>query len=251
MLVLLPPSETKVSGGLEGSSLDLSRLSPHELTPLREQLLQAVVEQASDPVRAMKDLKLGPKGAPEVDRNREVWSSPTMKALSRYTGVLYDALGVSRWSADDWSFAKEHVAVFSALFGLIRAHDPIPAYRLSCDSTLGEQSVKKYYAPYQEVLWGGAPDFVVDLRSEGYRALAPLPLGRGVFVNLVKPGPVGARKALGHHNKMSKGLLVKDIVATRAHFSEVVELSAWGVKNGWNFDVDSQTEGTIDLVVEV
>jgi cytoplasmic iron level regulating protein YaaA (DUF328/UPF0246 family) len=143
------------------------------------------------------------------------------------------------------------VAVFSALFGLIGAHDLIPAYRLSFDSRLGEQSVKKYYAPYHEVLWGGVSDFVVDLRSEGYRALAPLPRGRGVFVNLVKPGPVGSRKALGHHNKMSKGLLVRDIVASRADFSEVAELRAWGVKNGWNFDLDSHREDTIDLVVEV
>jgi len=42
---------------------------------------------------------------------------------------------------------------------------------------------------------------------------------------------------------------VKDIVATRATVSGVQELSEWGQKNGWNFDLASHSDGVIDLVV--
>lgn len=251
MLVVLPPSETKVSGGAPGSQLDLGGLGTPGLNPLRERLLSALVELSNDPERAMKALKLGPKGAHEVERNREVCSTPVLPALERYTGVVYDAVGVTAWSDADWDYASTHVAVFSALFGLLQARDLIPAYRLSCDSRLDIGRLPALYAPYQEALWGSVSDFVVDLRSEGYRSLAPLPTESGVFVALVKPGPRGQRKALGHQNKPVKGRLVADLVGTRADIASLAELVAWGVVHGWNFDPESFHEGVIDLIVDI
>src|SRR4051794_320812 len=47
VLVLLPPSETKHPGG-GGAPLDLAALTAPELTPLREQLLEAVVSLSAD-----------------------------------------------------------------------------------------------------------------------------------------------------------------------------------------------------------
>lgn len=251
MLVVLPPSETKVSGGAPGSQLDLGGLRTPELNPLRERLLFALVELSSDPERAMKALKLGPKGSFEVERNREVLSTPVLPALERYTGVVYDAVGATAWSAKDWDYASAHVGVFSALFGLLAARDLIPAYRLSFDSRLEIGRLPALYAPYHKALWDSVSDFVLDLRSEGYRSLAPLPAGSGVFVALVKPGPRGARTSLGHHNKPVKGRLVAELVGTRASISSLADLVAWGVGHGWNFDLESHREGVIDLVVEV
>jgi len=201
MLVVLPPSETKVSGGADGSSLDLKSLATASLTPLRENLLRLLVEQAGNPTLAMKDLKLGPQGAPEVQRNREVLGSPVMPALHRYTGVLYDALDVGTWTSEDWDFGGRHLAVFSALFGLIRGSDRIPAYRLSSDSTLGQQKITKHFAGYREAVWDEVTEFVLDLRSEGYSSLAPFPAGLGVFISLVQPGTEGSTKALCHQKK--------------------------------------------------
>jgi cytoplasmic iron level regulating protein YaaA (DUF328/UPF0246 family) len=60
-------------------------------------------------------------------------------------------------------------------------------------------------------LWAQVPDFVLDLRSEGYRKLAPVPPLKGVFVSLVKEGPVGSRPAVGHANKSVKGALVRSL----------------------------------------
>jgi cytoplasmic iron level regulating protein YaaA (DUF328/UPF0246 family) len=137
MLVLLPPSETKVTGGEPGTSLDLSLLSFGAQNPVRRALLQQVVKLSGDETAALAALKLGPKGAPEVQRNQEVLHSPVMPALERYTGVLFDALGVNRSRTGAAGMGGRHGGrVFSALFGLVRAFDPIPAYRLSFDSKL-------------------------------------------------------------------------------------------------------------------
>lgn len=251
MLVVLPPSETKVSGGRSGTQLDLSSLRTTELTPLREELLASLERVCDDQESALQALKLGPKGAGEVERNREVRTSPVLPALERYTGVLYDALSVNDWSPHQWDYASAHVSVFSALFGLIGARDLIPAYRLSYDSKLDVGRLPAVYESFRESIWGSVSDFVLDLRSGGYRSLAPLTEGAGVFVSLVKPGPLGARKAVGHHNKPVKGRLVADLVRSQAPISSVDQLVVWGAENGWNFDGQSYDDGVIDLVVDV
>ncbi len=249
MLILLPPSETKVSGGDEGSRLDVGSLSFPVQRDVREQLVTLVVALSNDPITALKVLKLGPKGSGELERNRELRSAPVMPALSRYTGVLYDALGVDTLDGAAQSRALSSVAIFSALFGLVRAGDKIPAYRLSYDSNLPGGKPSALWGPLGPTLWASVDDFVIDLRSAGYRSLSPLPEARGVFVSLVKPGPAGARGAIGHHNKGTKGRLVRDLLQSGANITSVQELCEWGASNGHSFDEASAHSGTIELVV--
>jgi uncharacterized protein len=251
MLILLPPSETKVSGGDERSHLDLGSLSFPVQNPTRQSLVESVVSLASDQAASLRALKLGPKGLSEVERNRELWRAPVMPALSRYTGVLYDALGFDTLDSGAQKRALSSVAIFSALFGLIRASDKIPAYRLSYDSALPGGKPGALWGPLAPELWASVDDFVVDLRSEGYRSLAPLPEGSGVFVSLVKPGPAGARGAIGHHNKGTKGRLVRDLVESGANITSMQELCAWGGAHGHTFDEASAQPGFIELVVAI
>lgn len=251
MLIVLPPSETKVSGGDEGSRLDLGALSFPIQTPTRALIIEALVALAADPDASLRALKLGPKGLAEVARNRELWEAPLLPALLRYTGVLYDALGFATLDATEQKRALDSVAVFSALFGLIRASDRIPAYRVSFDSTVPGAKPGRVWPAVATELWGSVDEFVLDLRSEGYRNLAPLPEDKGVFVSLVKGGPSGSRVALGHHNKATKGRLVRDLVHSGAVLSSVQELCEWGSKHGYAFDPDSERAGSIDLVVDL
>ena len=249
MLVLLPPSETKVSGGEPGTSLDVDRLSFLTQNPLRRELLGRVVELSLDEDAALRALKLGPKGAPEVQRNREVLSSPVMPALKRYTGVLFDYLDAASLSGEATQWVLNSVAIGSALFGLIRASDPIPAYRLSHDSKVSGGPLAHQWAEVATQVWSEVPGFVLDLRSEGYRKLAPVPEGRGVFVVLVKDGPVGSRKALGHANKPVKGALVRELARSGASLDSVDDVVSWGEAHGYFFDPASFREGSIDLVI--
>lgn len=249
MLVILPPSETKVSGGDDTTTLDLGKLSFPSLNPIRQALLEQMVALAADPLSALKALKLGPQGLVEVERNAQVFSSPVMPALSRYTGVLYDALNIPGLDYACRTWAKDHLAIFSAAWGLLRADDLIPAYRLSWDSTLARGKPSRVWGPAGEALWGEVNDFVLDLRSEGYRSLAPVPVDMGVFVTLVQPGPVGERKALGHANKKTKGRLVHELARSRAAIVSVAELVEWGSDHGYVFDVASYASGRIDLVI--
>ena len=246
MLVLLPPSETKVEGGIPGSRLQLKTLSFPSQLQVRGSLLEQLGELSRDEEKSLRNLKLGPKGRAEVLRNRQVESSPVMPAIERYTGVLFDALGYGALGVGEKDWVVRNTGVFSALFGLVRSGDLIPAYRLSHDSRLAGGSLAAQWAVCAPSLWEETSDFLLDVRSEGYRRLAPIPEGSGVFVAVVREG---SRKALGHANKATKGRLVRELAQSRADFSSTQEFLAWSKDHGWRCEKSSQGEGIIDLVI--
>ena len=130
MLVLLPPSETKRSGG-DGAPLDLHSLTAPVLTPVRDELVDALVALARDIPASRAALGLSAAQDNQIARNAALRTSPTLPALARYTGVLYDALDVATLTRAQRARAGRRLAVGSAQFGLLGGDDPVPAYRLS------------------------------------------------------------------------------------------------------------------------
>lgn len=201
MLILLPPSETKAAGG-SGPPLELDALSFGELNPLRRRLRDALVDLAADVPASLAALGLTERQADEVARNAELRSSPTAPALSRYTGVLYEALDAGSFRRYERARARERLVVASALFGLVRADDPIPAYRLSGSTTLpGAGSLRRLWRPALEPVLAKLDGLVVDLRSGDYAALAPAPAA--ITVRVV----TADGRTVSHFNKSAKGRL--------------------------------------------
>jgi hypothetical protein len=224
VLVLLPPSETKSPGG-DGAPLDLAALGAPELTPVRERLIDALVGLAADPPAARAALGLSPGQDAELDRNAVLRTSPTEPAVERYTGVLYDALAVRTLTRAQRARAARRLAVASALFGLVRADDPIPAYRLSAGCTLpGLPPLRALWRPALAPVLAGAGELVVDLRSGAYRALAPVP--GAVTVDVVSERADGSRAVVSHANKAHRGLVARLLATTSAEPDGVVRVRA-------------------------
>jgi cytoplasmic iron level regulating protein YaaA (DUF328/UPF0246 family) len=239
VLVLLPPSETKRAGG-DGAPLDLAALGAPELTPVREQLSAAVVDLAGDLPAARAALGLSPAQDDEVARNAALRTSPTAPALERYTGVLYDALGVGSLTRAQRRRADARLAVASALFGLLRATDRVPAYRLSAGSALpGLPPLRVLWRPVLGPLLAAVDDLVVDLRSGAYAALAPVPGAVTVRVETLRPD--GTRAVVSHASKAHKGRLAR-LLATTAEPGDVVRLRALLRRGGFHVEHDGGTE---------
>jgi cytoplasmic iron level regulating protein YaaA (DUF328/UPF0246 family) len=236
VLLLLPPSETKRDGGTSGA-LDLGALSFGALTSVRDAVVSDVVDLAGDADAMMRALKLGPRQAAEVDRNATLRASPGMPAIDRYTGVLYDALDASSLSDAARAYAAETVAVHSALFGLVGALDPIPAYRLSHDSRVpGARLKARWREPIAAVL-AERDGVIVDLRSEGYVELGPAPRrADSVFVRVVADDGTGRRRALNHFNKRAKGLFTRALLEQRPSIATIHELTEWAASAGFVLD---------------
>ncbi len=226
MIVLLPPSETKRVGG-DGPPLRLESLSFPALHPLRENLLDELVTLAADPPASRRALGLSAKQDAEIERNAALRTSPTAPAIRRYTGVLYDALDIETLGAAALSRANARLAVGSALFGLLRADDPVPAYRLSASSKLpGQPTLGARWRPVLEPVLAAlaADELVVDLRSGSYAGLGRLP--GAVEVDVVAEHADGRRTVVSHFNKAHKGRLARALASSRAEPTDAAGVAA-------------------------
>ncbi len=243
MKVLLPPSETKVSGG--GSAMFAPEsLALPELLPQRLQVIDALVAVAADPVATAKALKVSAKQAHAASNaNAMLRDAPALPAIERYTGVLFDALESATLAPAARAWVDENVFVHSAPFGPVVASDLLPDYRMSANATIAALGpLKRFWAAATTAaLETIAGEFVLDLRSEAYVALGPVPAqATSVFARFVTDGPDGPR-ALNHFNKKAKGELVRDLASTQARPASVHEIIEWGADNGWRmFETDTE-----------
>jgi cytoplasmic iron level regulating protein YaaA (DUF328/UPF0246 family) len=160
VLILLPPSEWKTAPS-EGAPVDLDALPFPGCKKTRERLLD-VLSRLTFP-RALKYLDIGPGLEDEARRNLTLRDAPAGPAHEVYTGVLYEHLGLG-------SLPGENVLIASALWGFVRPHDRIPAYRLSMGATLPR--IPSLPALWRDPLRRALPDegLIVDLRSGAYTA---------------------------------------------------------------------------------
>ncbi len=245
MLVLLPPSETKAPGG-DGSPLDLAALSWPELTDLRARLVATLVELAGDPPAARAALGLSAGQDDEVARNAGLLGAPTAPALERYTGVLHSALDVRSMTRAQRARADRRLAVGSALFGLVRGTDAIPAYRLSAGSALpGLPTLRRLWRPVLGPVLAGVDELVVDLRSGAYATLAPAP--GAVTLEVLSERPDGTRAVVSHANKAHKGRVARLLATTTGEPGDVVRLRALLRRAG--FSVEHPGGTALTLVV--
>ncbi len=245
MLILLPPSETKRDGGDATAPLDLDSLSFPGLTEPRRRAAAALV-RLSGLRTASVALKLGPTQAHELERNRVLQIAPTMPALDRFDGVLFEGLGASTLSAHARAFAAGHLAIGSALFGLVRAEDRIPAYRLSPDSQLPRLPLKPLWVRPLSAVLAAEPGMILDLRSEAYAALGPRPVRlESWYLRVVSEGADGRRRALNHFNKKGKGEFTRALLEAAIDHADAGSLVAWASAVGIRLEASGDRELTL------
>jgi cytoplasmic iron level regulating protein YaaA (DUF328/UPF0246 family) len=210
--------------------------------------VRAVTTLAKDADATMRALKISARQSGEVARNRALRTGPTMAAMDRYTGVLYDALDPATLDGAARTHARESLVIQSALLGPIGALDPIPAYRLSFDSRIPDLPLKAHWASRAGEVLDTVPGLVLDMRSEGYAALAPLPASsERRYLRVVTRGDDGTTRALNHFNKSAKGTLTRALLHTETPPGDVAGLIAWADSRG--IELNEGAPGELDLVV--
>lgn len=246
MLILLPPSETKRQGG-DGPPLDVAALSFPELTASRRRALTALRALSRNLAAATGMLRLGPSSASEAARNRVVTTSPTMAAIDRYDGVLFDEMDAASLPAQARRFAERHLAIGSALFGVTGALDPIPAYRLSHDSRLPGTTLGAIWRPHLGAAIAARNGLILDLRSEGYAALGAAPdRENSVYVRVVSEGADGRKRALNHFNKKGKGAFTRRLLLAGIDHPDIASLLEWAAAEGIRLEPGAR--GELDLL---
>jgi uncharacterized protein len=210
MLVLLPPSRGKAAPD-RGRRAGLSTLVYPRLREHRERLLDAV-----DP---------GLRAAPAIP------------AAQLYTGVLYAALGLDDLPWDD-------VLIASALWGVVRPGDRIPAYRLDMgDKPPGIGGLAAYW---REPLRAALPDrgLVLDLRSGAYAAAWRPRRATHLAVRGFTEAPDGTRTVISHMVKRTRGRLARLVLQAGGaqRPEEVAEIATAG---GMRVEL---SDGALDVI---
>jgi cytoplasmic iron level regulating protein YaaA (DUF328/UPF0246 family) len=201
----------------------------------------------SDPTAAMTVLGLGPKQVDEVTRNARLQREPCGSAISVFSGVVFDSLGYRGLSRSQRTRADTSLLITSALFGLVRPNDLIPAHRLSGDVSLpGVGTMRSVWRqPLGSVLREVA-GLVVDLRSGTYLELAPPPRTEDWLMVRVLQERGGRRVTVSHDNKSTKGRLAHDLLALRRGPEHTASLVTALCKAGYRLE---HTEpGRIDVI---
>lgn len=179
MLIILPPSETKRPPPEDGSPVDLERLSFPELNPMRERVLEALIATSASP-DAFRRLHVKPTMAAEVARNTWLPEVPTRPVAETYSGPLHTGLDAPTLSPASRARAEQAVVVTSALWGLLRLGDQIPAYRLYLFGRLA--GMTRLDAEWRPVLSpvltrvGKEAGLILDLRSPEFQMIG-MPTG--------------------------------------------------------------------------
>jgi cytoplasmic iron level regulating protein YaaA (DUF328/UPF0246 family) len=255
VLILLPPSEGKAHPR-RGAPLR-PEAWPDELAGPRREVVTALTELCrGDLETALATLGVGPGQADEVRRNERLPELPTAPAERVYTGVLYEALGLTSLDAGAHRRALARLAIVSSVYGLVRPSERIAPYRLGGGVTLpGLGSVASYWRgvldPVVRRLSGTG--LVVDLRSSTYAAFwrpADDLTRRAVTVRVLHE-VAGRRQVVSHFNKATKGRLVRALLEdgrdprTPAAFARLL------ADLGWKVEVNDGARGALRLDVVV
>ena len=216
MKIFLPPSEGKTAP-TTGSKLALDSLAFPELEETRTLLLEEL-EKVSARDDALEILGVGKKVGQQVRAQTNLRSSPCAPAWRIYSGVLFDAMDLPSvaGSAQMMARADEQILIFSALFGVSKLSDHIPAYRLAMGVKLPEvgNTSAIWKRALKEIPLAGE-ELVVDCRSNAYNVWTP-----GDGASLVTVGAVreknGKRTVVSHNAKHSRGLLAGELIRARS-----------------------------------
>lgn len=211
MIILLPPSEGKTPAA-SGRPLDLDTLAFPELAGPRSELLDELTTVSARP-DALDILGVGQSLAADVERNLALTEIPCAPAIETYTGVLYSALD-SATLGSRGAKRLDRLFVSSALFGIVNAHDRIPAYRLAMKTRLPGTGVlstwwKRRLAPVLDAAFG--TQLIVDCRSTDYRKSWPGPPERTVAVDVFTERD-GKRSVVSHNAKHARGLVARHLL---------------------------------------
>ncbi len=227
----------------------MADLSFPELTPVRAGLVAELIDLTADPPACRRALGLSARQDCEIERNAALRVAPTLPAIDRYTGVLYDALDVESLRGAAAGRARARLAVGSALFGLLRADDHIPAYRLSATSRLpGRPGLATRWRDVLEPVLTGLADreLVVDLRSGAYIGLGRL--NNAVRVDVLAEHADGRRAVVTHFNKAHKGRLARVLAAGKSEPDDAASVARAARRAGMTVERDGNQ---LTLVVAV
>jgi len=219
MLILLPPSEGK--NGAPGAGA-FQALHP-DLASDTIKVLEWLLSWSDDDLCKRLKVKDLAKARAMHQQNLAVLDAPGIPALDRYTGVVYENMGLEhkRIRVE----AEKRVLIVSGLFGLIPGNTSIPDYKLPISPWL-----LRYWNPINtsRITPWAKDKPVLDLLPKSHEKALAYPHRISVDFRVA-----GGAKAAGHFGKAIKGRFVQWLL--KYNVQDTAEF--WGFREeGYRWD---------------
>ncbi|MCL4117056.1 UNVERIFIED_CONTAM: hypothetical protein GTU68_062082 [Idotea baltica] len=151
------------------------------------------------------------------------------QAVLTFKGSVYLGLQAESMSAQDLTFAQEHLTILSGLYGLLRPLDLIQPYRLEMGTKLVSHSTKNLYDFWQDtitlhinkLLKNHAEKTLVNLASaEYFKAINPNKLQAQILHIEFRDFKLGQYKIISFYAKKARGLMARYMIKNRITQSE-------------------------------
>ena len=200
--ILFSPAESKIIGGKEREKELFGSNSA------RDGILNEynnIIKNSDE--EAIKEL-FGFKKSSDCEQYlHDIFNSPLISAIERYSGVAYEHLDFNSLNEDAKEYLKSNTIIFSNLYGPILGGDTIANYKVKQGNAIGAFIPDKFYRDrfsYQLDLYLGSSD-ILDLRAGYYDK----------FYSVTKPYTtlkfLKEGKTVSHWAKAYRGLVLRAV----------------------------------------
>ncbi|QSZ40864.1 peroxide stress protein YaaA [Sulfurimonas aquatica] len=237
--ILFSPSEGKNTGGNEPSK-DLLGSNDARATVLQT-YNDIIMSKDEEAIKNLFGIKKYSSCEPYL---QDVFSSPLMSAIERYSGVAYDYLAYETLSASEQEYLKSNTIIFSNLYGPILGGDPIANYKVKQGNSIGSIVPEKFYKDrfsYQLDLYLG-DDEILDLRAgyydKFYKVNKPY-----TTLKFLKDG-----KSISHWAKAYRGKVLRELALHNV--SSIEEFTSLKI-NGLSFLETKVTKNKTEIIYTI
>jgi len=212
MKILLAPSESKIEGG--NCDFNLDNLIFKEINYVRKELLDKYLNLIKSGNLNTLSKLFGLKKKEDILKfAKDITKKPALLAVKRYSGVAFDFLDYSNLPSSAKEYINKNVLIFSNLFGVVRASDNIPLYKLKQGETIDGLKAEQVY---QKVLKEPLDAYlqnedILDIRA-GYYNKFYKPSKFYTTLKFLKNG-----KVVSHWAKAYRGLVLKEIALNQVN----------------------------------
>ena len=210
MKILLAPSETKNIGGEE--IFNLEKLFLPEINSTRKEIFNEYKKVINKNNISELSKLFGLKKEEEIKKAiKEFLSQKTLLAIKRYKGVAFDYLDYESLDRASKEYLHNHLLIFSNLFGILKANDKIPYYKLKQGEPINGLKVDKLYhkalkEPLDNFLEN---EDILDLRAKYYEKFYK-PAKYYTTLKFLKNG-----KIVSHWAKAYRGMVLREIAINK------------------------------------
>lgn len=139
-------------------------------------------------------------------------------AFTTYSGAVFKAMKQEEFTEADWQYVAEHCAIFSAMYGLLRATDGVKPYRLDMKaSPLEGESLYRFWERKVNKLLDD--DVIINVASNEFAKLIQRP---HISIDFREERD-GQFKRIATYAKMARGQFVAQMVKAKVKDVETIK----------------------------